>query len=89
MNSRILLDSFSGSVSELKKGSRTPEHVLAALAKDPKVSTWDMSENAWLWTGILNLKGRQLIVELDEPYPWHRYKLTKAGIEFLNNADLA
>lgn len=81
----MIIDSFSGSASELKKGSRTPEHILAALAKDPKVSTWDMSENAWLWTGILNLKGRRLIVELDEPYPWHRYKLTDEGKALVPN----
>lgn len=79
MNAVIHVDSFSGGVANLKPKHRQPIDVLGALAKDPRVSTFDMSESVWLWQGIKSLKDGGLITELDEPYPWHKYALTGAG----------
>lgn len=80
MSGRIIVCSFSGAAADLKRGQRTEAHILAALAKSPRVSTFDMSENAWLWRGIADLKSRGLITEDErEAYPWHRYALTDAG----------
>lgn len=68
-----VLDSFSGPAALLPPSRRTPEHVLAALRMNPRVSTWDMSE-AWLRGCIEALKNNGRIIEdKDEPYPWHRY----------------
>lgn len=72
---RLWLDSFSGAASELPSGKRTPENILAVLADHPRVSTFDMSEHRWLSGGIQELKNKGLIEELDEHYPWHRYKV--------------
>lgn len=70
----IFLDSFSGAAADLKRGQRTPESVLTALRKNPLVSTFDMSENAWLSSCIDDLKRAGHITEdKNEPYPWHRY----------------
>lgn len=70
----FMIDSFSGAASELKGKSRTSDNVLTVLRKHPRVSTWDLSEHRWLFNAINDLKVRKLIVELDEPYPWHRFK---------------
>ena len=70
----IFLDSFSGAAADLKPSKRTPHHVLAALSKDPRVSTFDMSEKPWLVACISSLKASGRITEdKSEPYPWHRY----------------
>jgi hypothetical protein len=74
----IHLDSFSGAAAELKPRERTRENVFAALASDPRVSTFDMSEKPWLRSLIADLKRDGTIVELDEPYPWHRYSIVDA-----------
>lgn len=79
MNSVIHLDSFSGVAANLKPKQRQPLDVLGALAKDPRVSTFDMGEAVWLRQGINSLKAQGLITELDEPYPWHKYALTDIG----------
>lgn len=79
MGYRVFIDSFSGDLAELKRGKRTPENALAVLDRSPMVSTWDMSENKWLYRLICDLKHEGLIVEQEQPYPWHRYKLTDAG----------
>lgn len=89
MGYRVFLDSFSGDLAELKRGKRTPENALAVLNKSPMVSTWDMSENKWLYMLISDLKHEGLIVEQEQPYPWHRYKLPDAGKARLpSNAEL-
>ena len=77
--STVFIDSFSGAASDLKGKNRTSEKVLEALGRSPRVSTWDMVEHAWLCRCLLDLKKRGLIEEANEPYPWHRYVLTKAG----------
>ncbi len=79
MKYRVYLDTFSGSVSNLKRGHRSHEDVLAALERDPMVSTWDMSEHAWLRNTIGDLKRDGLIAEHAQPYPWFRYALTDKG----------
>jgi len=78
----IFLDSFSGDAVDLRGNNRTGKNVISKLLKNPKVSTFDMSENMWLVTIIDSLKKRELIIEQDEPYPWHRYKVTKEGRAF-------
>lgn len=72
------IDTFSGPAAELPRGRRTPEEVLAALKKNPRVSTFDMGESRWLRGCIDELKSQGLIVEQDEPYPWHRFEVRDA-----------
>lgn len=84
--SRIFLDSFSGAAADLKKGQRSAENVLTVLAKNPRVSTWDM-EAAWLRGAIAQLQRDGPITEdKSEPYPWHRYAITAAGRAALKDA---
>ena len=75
----IYLDSFSGTAAQLPRGKRTSEHVLAALRINPRVSTFDLSENKWLWRCISDLKeSGQITQDEDEPYPWHLYYVQSA-----------
>lgn len=83
MGYRVFLDSFNGALADLKRGQRTTENALAVLKKSPMVSTWDMSENKWLWRLVCDLKESGLVVELEQPYPWHRYALTDKGMALL------
>jgi len=75
----ICIDNFSGPAADLKGRHRHYMSVLAVLEKNPRVSTWDMSEERWLRGCIDDLLHQQLIVAQDEPYPWHRWTLTDAG----------
>lgn len=79
-NGAIFMDSFSGAAASLPKGKRELTDILRTLQRHPRVSTFDMSECGWLWRGISDLKKHGLVRELDEPYPWHRYALTDAGL---------
>lgn len=79
MMNNVFICSFSGVVADLPKKRRTEDNVLAVLIKSPRVSTWDMSENAWLRRIIASLEKRGLIEAKDEPYPWHRYEATEEG----------
>lgn len=77
--SAIFLDSFSGSAAELRPSQRHPDGVLAALRKDPRVSTFDMAELHWLRGCIDTLKQQGRITECKgEAYPWHRYTINDA-----------
>lgn len=77
-----VFDSFSGQAAELPPGKRTPEHVLATLKINPRVSTFDLSESPWLCRCIDSLKGaRQIIEDEDEPYPWHLFYPAPAQTE--------
>lgn len=77
---RATICSFSSPATELKKKDRTNDNVLAALAKFPRISTFDMSEHyKWLQPILSSLKTMGLIKDEAEPYPWHRYSLTDAG----------
>ncbi|MBT3042241.1 MAG: hypothetical protein KME67_05205 [Candidatus Thiodiazotropha sp. (ex Codakia orbicularis)] len=76
----MYIDSFSNtSIVSLKKSLRHENGVLYALKYHPKVSTWDMAENAWLRKIIEALENKQLIVPVKAEYPWHEWKLTEAG----------
>jgi len=80
---------FSGDLMDLKKKDRTEENALRVLNKSPRVSTWDMTEK-WinrteLWIFLKDWEKRGLIKSVDEPYPWHKYVLTKTGKEVMVN----
>jgi len=81
---RIHIDSFSGSAAELRPSERTPGHVLRTLARDPRVSTFDMSESRRL-AGCIDALTQAEYIKSDpsEPYPWHRYTITDKGRERL------
>jgi hypothetical protein len=75
----IYVDSFSGSAASLPPSRRTPAGVLAALSKDPRISTFDMSELLWLRGCIDALKRTGRITEdTSEPYPWHKFNVVEA-----------
>ncbi|WP_455387386.1 hypothetical protein [Petrachloros mirabilis] len=77
---KIILDSFSGPIADLPKQCRTQQEALRALNKHPRVSTWDMSEHAWVRNLVGDLLHAGLIVEdKSELYPWHRYQITAQG----------
>lgn len=80
---KIHIDSFSGKVVDLKRGQRTHENILEVLSKHPRISTWDMGELPWLRNAINELKLYGFIVEQDEPYPWHKYKVTDTGLSYM------
>ena len=82
----IYIDSFSGPASDLKPSQRHPHAVLRVLARHPRLSTWDMSECAWLQGCIKGLERSKWIVSVPEPYPWHRWELTDAGRQALEEA---
>jgi len=74
------IDSFTNAtVVDLKKSGRNENGVLYALKYHPRVSTWDMSENAWLRNIIDSLEKKELIVPVKSEYPWHEWKLTITG----------
>lgn len=70
----MIVCSFSGPAAELRGMDRTPDNLIAALRRNPRVSCFDMSEKKWLrdCIGMLVAKGT-LIDHRDEPYPWCRY----------------
>lgn len=75
----IILDSFSGRVTDLKPSERTEANVLAVLRQHPRVSVWDMSEAAWLRTMIGSLERRGLVKRDVESvgYPWILYNVVE------------
>lgn len=79
----IHICSFSSNAAELKPKDRTLIGVLSALKENPRISTFDMSENMWLVGLVQNLEKNNCIKPLKEPYPWHKWKLTKAGLKFI------
>ena len=71
----VFVDSFTGSAAHLPKGKRTPENVLEALRRDPRISTWDMDQT-WLRRCLASLEADGKIVdERKEPYPWLRFTI--------------
>lgn len=67
--------SFSGGVVELKpREKRDTQKVLAALKKDPMVSTWDMGEHG-LWKTIKALEETGKIKSIPCAYPWLKYEV--------------
>jgi len=86
----IFLDGFSGSIMDVKKKDQNDLGALVAIKSDPRVSTWDMTE-AWggdeLWIVLKRLELEGLIKAVEEPYPWHKYKLTKEGLARITQED--
>lgn len=79
----VFIDSFSGSLGELKRGNRTQESALRALLADPRVSVWERG-TPWLERLIADLKKDGLVDEMmTEPYPWCRFMVTQKGLDFL------
>lgn len=86
-NSIIFMDSFSGSISDLKPKQRGDlKTVLKVLLNDPNVSTWDMDNGIRypLWKTIKKLEDLGYVKSVERPYPWHRYLVTEAGKKFLS-----
>ncbi len=73
------IDSFSGAAVSLPPAKRTPDDVLDALRRSPRVSCFDMSEHAWLRNAIQRLEQQGRIIETGEPYPWLRFKILEGG----------
>lgn len=85
--SRAILCRFSGSLGELSKGHRTIAEALCVLSEDPRVSTFERG-TPWLERLLADLKAQGLIVEDEsEPYPWHRFNLTAAGRELVEDTE--
>lgn len=77
----IHIDSFSCPAAELPRGKRTAANVLTALRANPRISTFDLSENKWLCGCITELKSSgQITEDEDEPYPWHLYFVKAAQV---------
>lgn len=73
------IDSFSGPAANLPRGERSIDNVLKALAKNGRVSCFDMDQD-WLRNCIARLQQEALIViDRSEEYPWLRYHLTAYG----------
>jgi hypothetical protein len=80
----IFLDSFSGDLSDLKPKQRTVANALLVLRDSPRVSTWDMDKQ-WLRSMIRDLEGRKFIIPKAEGYPWLRWEISDAGMQFLRS----
>lgn len=83
----VFLDSFSGSISDLKPKQRGDmKKVLEILSVDPRVSTWDMDEGKRfpLWKTIEKLKDAGYLEDVESHYPWLKYRVTELGKEFLS-----
>jgi hypothetical protein len=80
---RTIFCNFSGALADLPKGKRTPLNALQVLEKHPRVSTFDRSEMPWLNMLLNDLLNQGLILQIDQPYRWHRYELMTAGRQML------
>lgn len=68
------IDTFSGNVSDLKRGHRTEENIIAVLRRDPLVSCWELGEHAWLRNRIYDMVKRGVLVEdHSQSYPWCKF----------------
>ncbi len=83
----VHLCSFSGKAADIKPKDRNVNILVSVLRKHPRISTWDMSENVWLRDLIKQAMIRDLIKEVDEPYPWHRFVVTESGTNHLRKND--
>lgn len=80
----IHITSFSGGASDLKKKDRTVANLILVIDRAPMISTWDFSDNKWLWQLVREAKEQKLIEELKQSYPWHRYQITAKGKDLIN-----
>lgn len=81
------IDSFSGELSDLKKKDRTIPNALHVLQKAPLVSTWDMSESAWVRNMVKELEDAGLIRSEHSAYPWLRYSITAKGKAIISDRE--
>lgn len=81
----IHIDSFSGSILDLKPKQRTRENALAVLRKDPRVSTFDMSK-AWLERLLRELEVAGLVDKEILGYPWYKYVVTEKGTKLIEQS---
>lgn len=85
MEYAIHICSFSSDVAQLKgKDKKDPLKVLNALSQNPRISTFDMSENRHLRSSIKFLEMKGFIVPIEESYPWHRWDITELGKQYLH-----
>lgn len=85
-NNIVFMDSFSGSVCDLRSRQRgNIKTVLKVLSKDPNVSIWDMDNGIRypLWKTIKKLEDLGYVKSVERPYPWLRYEITETGKNFL------
>ena len=40
--------------------------------------------NTWLWRLVTEAKKQELIEELNQSYPWHKYQLTAKGKDLIS-----
>ena len=82
------LCNFSNQIGKLsRKEQGLSLKVLACLSDDPRISTFDM--NSTLSLTIKTLVENKWIKEVKEPYPWHKYKITRLGKKALINVVLS
>lgn len=75
------MNNDSISVADLKPSMRHENGVLNVLQRHQYISTFTLSENQWLVVIINKLKKDGSIVELNEPYPYHKFLVTEKGIK--------
>lgn len=86
-NNIVFMDSFSGSVYDLKPRQRgNIGTVLKVLLVDPDVSVWDMDNGTRypLWKTIKKLEDLGYVKSVEKPYPWLRYEVTESGKKFIS-----
>lgn len=84
MSNSVFIDCFSGSLADMKRGTRTHENALRVLAKDGRVSCFDRSGPRWIDMLLNDLLSLGLVEEeKNVPYPWCRFYLTAKGNDFL------
>ena len=75
----VIICSFASNVEDLTpRQQMMPRQVLAALAKDPRISTWAMGEHH-LWVSVKALEEKGWIKSIPAEYPWHKYEITPEG----------
>ena len=80
----FFIDSFSGSLVDLKPKQRNVRNALSVFSYDPRVSTWDMDKK-WLRSLVRELETRKFVTPKNEGYPWLRWEITEAGMQFLRS----
>jgi hypothetical protein len=73
---RVIIDSFSNDeLANLEKSKRTDDNILSILRKNPMVSTWDISENRWMWGLFKRLASEGKIIDKSHAvgFPWNKY----------------
>jgi hypothetical protein len=83
----MYVDGFPAAVCGLsRREKKNPISVLKALEVDPMLTLWDWDSDRFLQRTIGRLKEGGLVMEVEQPYPWYRFELTKAGKQALEEA---